>query len=134
MNTLARRSVAAALAITMLLVAILAFGQSRAGAPTDLAVGATAVIELPGNPSTGYVWQFDPAQSANASIVRIEDLGYAKPEAVPGEKARVGAPASYRFRITGLADATAELVFEYVQPWVGKPAHTERQTVYVSAP
>jgi predicted secreted protein len=134
MNTLARRSVAAALAITALLLAVVAFGQSRAGEAADLVRGTSFVIELPGHPSTGYVWQLDAAQSANASIVRIEDLGYTAREPAPGEKPRVGAPASYRFRITGSADGTAELAFAYLQPWVGTPARTERQTVRVRAP
>lgn len=134
MNTLARWSIGAALAITALLVAVVAFGQSRAAGTTALSVGQSAVIALPGNPSTGYSWRLDTARSENATILGIEDLGYAKSEPAEGATPRVGAPASYRFRITGAAAGTARLVFEYVQPWVGEPARADERDVHVTAP
>jgi inhibitor of cysteine peptidase len=134
MKTLPHGSVGATLVITALFGALLGLGESFAAETTDLARGASFTLELPGNPSTGYRWRLDAAKSENASIVTIEDLGYVKSDPPPGEKRRMGAPASYRFRITGVSQGTAKLVFEYVQPWVGKPARLEEHTVQVTAP
>jgi inhibitor of cysteine peptidase len=121
--------------IVALAVATLAAATSViAAGPKDLARGDGTVLELPGNPSTGYSWRLDAAKSENASIVTIEDLGYVKSDPPPGEKRRMGAPAPYHFRITGVAEGTAKLVFEYVQPWVGKPGKTEELTLHVTAP
>jgi len=40
-----------------------------------LAPGASAVVELTENPSTGYVWRFDAQRSKNAAIVKLVDQG-----------------------------------------------------------
>ncbi len=86
----------------------------------SLRVGTSWVVEMQGNPSTGYKWRLDPAGSENASIVKVEDLGYGE-----AKSKLLGAPAPQRFRLTGLSAGFAKLHFEYVQPWVGKPAKTE---------
>jgi inhibitor of cysteine peptidase len=132
MKALAHRAFGAALAIPALLGAILlGLAQSSTAETRALARGASYTLTLQGNPSTGYRWRLDAAKSENAAILKIEDLGYAQTEPPSGEKRRVGAPASYRFRITGVLEGTAKLIFEYVQPWVGKPGKIEEQTVHV---
>jgi len=133
MKTLAHGSIGGALAVAALIGALLGLAQSAAAETRDLTRGASTVMELQGNPSTGYSWRLDAANSENTSIVSIEDLGYGESEPPPGEKRRMGAPASYRFRITGVSEGTAKLVFEYVQPWVGKPARMQEHTVHVTA-
>jgi len=112
----------------MLLLALpLALSAGSQGAATraqkSVRVGTSWVIEMQGNPSTGYKWRLDQAGSENPSIVKVEDLGYgaAKTEG----KKLLGAPAPQHFRLTGLSAGFAKLHFEYVQPWVGKPAKTE---------
>jgi inhibitor of cysteine peptidase len=91
--------------------------------------GTSWVVEMQGNPSTGYKWRLDQAGSENPSIVKVEDLGYG--EAKTEGKKLLGAPAPQRFRLTGLSAGFAKLHFEYVQPWVGKPAKTEDIWVHV---
>ncbi len=91
-----------------------------AGETRHMRVGASWVVELQGNPSTGYKWRLDQAGSENPSIVKVDDLGYGE-----AKTKLLGAPAAQRFRLTGLSAGFAKLHFEYVQPWVGKPAKSE---------
>jgi inhibitor of cysteine peptidase len=112
----------------------LAFGAGVGNADgkkqKSLRAGTSYVLELEGNPSTGYRWRLNQGSSENLAIVKVEDLGYG--EAKSSGKKLLGAPAPYRFRITGLSPGFAKLAFEYVQPWVGKPAKTEQHEVHVS--
>ena len=112
---------------TLVLAVLLASGTGLGAREVkSLRVGASWVVEMQGNPSTGYKWRLDPAGSENVSIVKVEDLGYGE-----GKGKLLGAPASQRFRLTGLSAGFAKLHFEYVQPWVGKPAKTEDISVRV---
>jgi inhibitor of cysteine peptidase len=89
--------------------------------------GTSWVIEMEGNPSTGYKWRLNAAGSENPSIVKVEDLGYGEPKG----KKLMGAPAAQRFRLTAISPGFAKLHFDYVQPWVGKPGKTEEVWVHV---
>ena len=74
--------------------------------------GAGQRIELPGNPSTGYRWRYDPADSAGTDHVEIVELGYQAPETpMPG------APAVFAFRVDCVSPGDARLVFRYLRPW-----------------
>jgi inhibitor of cysteine peptidase len=109
---------------TLVLAVVIASGVGlAANEAKSLRVGTSWVVEMQGNPSTGYTWRLDPGASENVSIVKVEDLGYG--ESKSSGKKLIGAPAPYRFRITGVSQGFAKLHFEYVQPWVGKPAKTE---------
>ena len=110
----------ASLLFVVLLVISLAPLAVAARDQKSVRAGTSWVFPIGGNPSTGYVWRLNKAGSENLAIVKVEDLGYGE-----GGKKRLGAPASYRFRITGLAPGFARLHFEYVRPWVGKPSKTE---------
>jgi len=112
---------------TLVLAVMIASGVGLAAHEAkSLRVGTSWVVEMQGNPSTGYEWRLDQAGSENASIVKVEDLGYGE-----GKGKLLGAPASQRFRLTGLSAGFAKLHFEYVQPWVGKSAKTEDISVRV---
>lgn len=105
---------------TLVLAAFLGSSVSLTARETkSLRIGTSWVVEMQGNPSTGYKWRLDPAGSENPSIVKVEDLGYGE-----AKGKLLGAPAPQRFRLTGLSAGFAKLHFEYVQPWVGKPAKT----------
>jgi inhibitor of cysteine peptidase len=95
------------------------------------AVGDNYVISLQGNPSTGYRWRLDRTRSQNLALVKVEDLGYAA--AKQTGKPMVGAAATYHFRVTLLATGTANLAFEYVRPWEGKPIRTFAQRVEIKS-
>ena len=105
-------------------ILLLAQSASFAVAEKTLAPGTSFVFELTGNPSTGFVWRLNEAASENAGIVKVDDLGYGEAEGKGGKKL-LGAPASYRLRITGLTSGSARLRFEYVRPWVGTPTKTK---------
>jgi inhibitor of cysteine peptidase len=132
MQALAHQAAGAALTIAALLGAALVPAQTSAAETRSLPRGASYTLKLQGNPSTGYRWRLDAANSENAAILKIDDLGYGNSDPLTGDKPRVGAPAPYRFRITGVSEGTAKLVFEYVQPWVGKPGKIEEHTVHVT--
>lgn len=105
---------------TLVLAAFLGSSVSLTARETkSLRIGTSWVVEMQGNPSTGYKWRLDPAGSENPSIVKVEDLGYGE-----AKGKLLGAPTPQRFRLTGLSAGFAKLHFEYVQPWVGKPAKT----------
>ena len=106
---------------TLVVAVLLACGAGFAAHETkSLRIGASWVVEFEGNPSTGYKWRLDQAGSENPAIVEVEDLGYGE-----AKSKLLGAPAPQRFRLTGLSAGFAKLHFEYVQPWVGKPAKAE---------
>ncbi len=90
-----------------------------------LTVGATRVITLAENPSTGFKWQINTAQSVNPAAVRVNDLGYQRG---PGQL--VGAPGVHRWRIKGKAPGNAQIVFDYSRPWE-HAAPARRHTVRV---
>jgi inhibitor of cysteine peptidase len=77
-----------------------------------LVVGATKTITLDENPSTGFRWQINTAQSANLAAVSVKDLGYRR-----GSSQLIGAPGVHRWRIKGKAAGTARIVFDYARPW-----------------
>jgi predicted secreted protein len=103
----------------------LAIDQAAAARKQRFSVGSSWVFQIEGNPSTGYIWRLNQASCENLAIVKVEDLGYGESAAATDQKKRVGAPAPYRFRITGLAPGFTKLHFEYVRPWEDKPAKTE---------
>ena len=109
--------------LAALLFGVLAIASAGVAAREEksLRVGTSWVMEMEGNPSTGYKWRLDAAGSENPSIVKVEDLGYGEPKG----KKLMGAPAPQRFRLTGVSAGFAKLHFEYVQPWVGKPEESE---------
>ena len=81
-----------------------------ANATTD-ADSTPTVLELPGNPSTGYRWIVDEEASTGLDHVTIEDLGYGEPA-----KPMPGAPAPFRFQVTCTSPGTVEISFDYLSP------------------
>lgn len=110
--------------VALLLGLLLAAGmpsKSIAGREErSVKAGSSWEFQIEGNPSTGYIWRLNEGESENPAIVKVEDLGYGEPETK-----LLGAPAPYRFRITGLTPGFAKLHFEYLRPWIGKPDKTE---------
>lgn len=123
------------LAVTLLAVAFL-LGQAPARAANDetaqVSVGATTMLELDGNPSTGYSWAFDAGASENAELVTVVDGGYAAAAADPGKRPVLGAPKKQKFEVTGVAAGEAKLVFHYARAG-GEPEKTEVRVVEVIA-
>ena len=79
-----------------------------------LAVGASTVMSLQENRSTGYGWRLNADASRNLALVDIADLGFS---AGAARGPIVGAPGERRFKITARQRGTATAVFDYARPW-----------------
>lgn len=79
------------------------------GTTVTIATGATFVLALESNPSTGYTWQLVTAP--DAAIVSVSDVQFE-----PGDTELIGAPGTDRWLFTGLAAGTTELQLDYVGP------------------
>lgn len=105
-------------AVASALVAALFAGRAGQAANDEIPqvhVGATTTIELDGNPSTGYAWVLDAAESENAGLVTVEDAASAPTADEPGKRPVLGAPKKQRFNVTGVSAGTAKLKFNYVR-------------------
>ena len=72
----------------------------------------SVIIELKGNPSTGYTWE---AVLASENIVEIsKDVKYL------GSEGMVGAPSMFYFTASSLSEGSTILTLEYKRPWEGK--------------
>lgn len=69
------------------------------------------VLEFPANPSTGYHWVLNAAQSSGLDLVVIEDQGYGPPETD-----RIGAPAPARIGVSCIGSGPVHLVFDQTSP------------------
>lgn len=78
----------------------------------SLPIGASKIISLSENPSTGYRWQLDRTRSSNLAIVRVSDAGYQQ-----SQSGLIGAPGTRRWQIEALGLGTARIVFGYSRPW-----------------
>ncbi len=113
-----QRFIVAAGAVLTLLFVLFApdLGQAQTPAPGEetvsLSIGASTMVTLGENRSTGYSWRLETAQSTNLEIVRVIDRGY-RAEA----SGLLGAAGSHRWQITARAAGTARVVFTYSRSW-----------------
>lgn len=106
---------------------LLAPSIAMGGDSISLAVGTSKVVTLEANPSTGYAWRVDEAQSGDCAVA--EFAGYRdKPDAA----GRIGAPRLADFAITGAKPGECAIVLVYDRSWESKPparTHTIAVTV-----
>ncbi len=73
-----------------------------------------AVIELGGNPTTGYTWNY---QIEDVAVVKVdEEIRYL------GKNGVVGAPSKFTYTIYSLKAGNTKIKFEYKRPWEQTPA------------
>lgn len=73
-----------------------------------------AVIELGGNPTTGYTWNY---QIADEAVIKVdEEIRYL------GKKGVVGAPSKFTYTVHSLKAGSTTIKFEYKRPWEQTPA------------
>jgi len=82
----------------------------------SLSPGGSTTIVLRENPSTGFRWQLNTAQSTRLSIVRVLDRGYQA-----ARSGLIGASGSHGWEIKARAPGTASVAFTYARPWEHKP-------------
>jgi predicted secreted protein len=80
----------------------------------DLAVGASLVVSLCSNPSTGYRWS-EPT-SSDPAVASVSAWAYAPAQS---SERIVGAPGTEHVTITAGAPGTAIIGASYDQPWEG---------------
>ncbi|WP_363348479.1 protease inhibitor I42 family protein [Methylocystis echinoides] len=91
-----------------------------------LAPGASAVIQLKENPSTGYVWRIDEAAGAGLDAVAIVDGGRRPGARLPG------APGTHRWTVRALKPGVVIIPFAYQRPWEPAPVETRRIRVVIA--
>jgi inhibitor of cysteine peptidase len=117
---------AALAALTAAVVALSATTAVAQTSPVQLTPGGRTIISLSENPTTGYVWRFDPQGSTNATIVNVTDLGFSRPQSA---QPVVGAPGLHRWSVEGVRAGRARLLFVNSRPWEGHPVR--QQTIAV---
>lgn len=129
-----QRLIVAAGAILALLPVLLGSAPAHAQTPAPgeetltLSVGASTMITLGENRTTGYSWRLDTTQGTNLEIVRVIDRGYRATES-----GLLGAAGSHRWQITARAVGTAKVVFIYTRQWQkGPPVATKTVDVTVT--
>jgi inhibitor of cysteine peptidase len=90
--------------------------QSQTTQTVSLSPGASTSVVLRENPSTGFKWRLNTAQSTRLSIVRILDRGYQA-----AGSGLIGAPGSHRWEIKARTPGVASIAFSYARPWEHKP-------------
>ena len=76
------------------------------------------ILELRGNPTTGYTWIYT---IGDETIIQVdEDIQYL------GKKGVVGAPSLFTYTVRSLKQGNTNLKFEYKRPWENKQAEEVR--------
>jgi len=76
------------------------------------------ILELRGNPTTGYTWI---CTIEDESIIQVEEsVQYL------GKKAMAGAPSLFTYTVRSLKKGSTNLKFEYKRPWEDKKAEKVR--------
>ncbi|MCC0015720.1 MAG: protease inhibitor I42 family protein [Rhodobiaceae bacterium] len=81
-------------------------------------VATALTLDLEGNPSTGYTWEYQVAP-ASADLVSVEACEWR--EKAGTDTKLMGRSKVFHCRIMPLAKGTAEITFTYSRPWESKP-------------
>jgi predicted secreted protein len=86
---------------------------SPACSAQDLALrkGASQIISLEENPSTGYQWIIHPPSAFTRNIIIIHDLGFKKNNTMPGS------PGIHKWRLSAQKSGRSVLQFFYKRSW-----------------
>ena len=88
------------------------------GCKTSAFKPSEVVLELKGNPTTGYTWLYTIEDD---SIIQVkEEVKYL------GKKGMVGAPSLFTYTVRSLKQGNTNLKFEYKRPWEDKEAENVR--------
>ncbi len=108
---------------TICLLCVLAVALSLVGCKSKK--NENAVIEIEGNPTTGYEWT---AKADNEGIVSI-GVEY-KQDASADNKTGVG--GKYTFTIAGVKEGQTNIVFTYSRSWEPDEVNDETKTYQVT--
>lgn len=116
----------ACLLLAAAMAATTGIGAVAADQMLKLMVGQQATLELEENPSTGYRWTIDAKAGVNASILRIEDLGFSQDS---GGKRLLGAPGIHRWSIAATSAGSASVTFVYARSWEATSVRRHQVTI-----
>ena len=98
--------------------------ETQNGQTVSLASGDSLVIELAGNPTTGYEWA---VAQADDDLLRLADSSY-----TPDSPGLAGSGGLYLFRFEALRPGSAPLLLAYRRPWEpNAPARSFALTVSI---
>lgn len=92
----------------------LVIDETTDGAIQTIDLGNILIVELCGNPTTGYEWR--RLDSLNQAV--LEPLGY---EYIPDRSEIVGSGGLWRFRFKAAHTGSTPLEFEYRRSWEEDP-------------
>jgi predicted secreted protein len=87
---------------------IMKLTESDSGKTVELHVGDDLEIVLPGNPTTGYVWE---ASSLDSAVLRLD-----KSDFIAGDKA-IGSGGMEVFKLNAIGEGRGELRLIYHRPF-----------------
>lgn len=97
--------------------------ESDNGKTIPLKVGAEATLRLPENPSTGYRWALDAADSSIAAVSQAtEEAGGSAP----------GAGGAAQWTIRAAAPGSTTIKLKRWRPWEGDSSVVERYQITVT--
>lgn len=76
------------------------------------------VIELVGNPSTGYTWEYEVSEE---NVIKLVSDKF-----VSENKNLTGAPGTYKYEFKGLKPGSVTLTFKYYRSWLPDEIETEK--------
>jgi inhibitor of cysteine peptidase len=97
------------------------------GCSTSLA-GNHGTVELEGNPTTGYVWEYE---IANPDIIKEVSNEYIPDDKGDGEVEAVGAGGVFVFTFKGVAQGETLVTFKYHRSWE-EDTQPEETVTYVA--
>ncbi|MFC0242455.1 protease inhibitor I42 family protein [Rhodopseudomonas telluris] len=113
------------LGLTALTAVALLAAPALAGDQLKLRVGHVVLTE---NPSTGYIWKYNPDASKHPELFNVADGGSIPSGGPPGS------PGKHVFKILPVASGQATAVFDYLRPWEpGAPANRYAVQIAISA-
>jgi inhibitor of cysteine peptidase len=100
-------------------------GEAENGGAVDMQTGGALFVELPGNPTTGYIWQIT---SKDDAFLRPLDYTFEPDSGV------IGAGGVERFEFEAVAPGEVVLEFAQSRPWEtdAEPAATYSVTVRIA--
>jgi Chagasin family peptidase inhibitor I42 len=94
----------AALVLSLSLIPLAAMAQERSETHKKVSANAPFEIKLVANPSTGYQWKIDTAESAGLDRLSVNDLGTSPPPQMSGEPRRHSSDPNLAGDATGAGD------------------------------
>lgn len=92
------------------------FDSQHVSKQVEVDRGASLIIVLGSNPSTGFIWN-ETAQLGDATMLQQTGHKYVASEST--EQPLIGAPSQEQWTFNALKAGVTKIGFQYSQPWAG---------------